>query len=70
MSDTPELYALLVGIDRYHPRSRVPTLRGCVHDVDAMEQLLLRKYGVPTDNIRKLTNEAATHQAIKPFVTF
>ncbi len=65
MSKTPELYALLVGIDRYHPQGRVPHLRGCVNDVDAMVDLLQRKYGVASANIQTLTNEAATHQAIK-----
>lgn len=65
MSNTPELYALLVGIDRYDPRSRVPNLRGCVNDVEAMATLLQRKFGMPAANLRKLLNEAATHQAIK-----
>lgn len=65
MSNTPELYALLVGIDRYDSRSRVPHLRGCVNDVEAMAELLQRKYGLAAANMRKLTNEAATHQAIK-----
>lgn len=65
MSNTPELYALLVGVDRYDPRSRVPNLRGCVNDVEAMAELLQRKYGLAAANLRKLTNEAATHQAIK-----
>ena len=65
MSTAPALYALLVGIDRYDPGSRVPNLRGCVNDVAAMADLLQRSFGVPVDNIRTLTNEAATHQAIK-----
>ena len=65
MSNTPELYALLVGIDRYDPRSRVPNLRGCVNDVEGMATLLQRKFGMPAANMRKLINEAATHQAIK-----
>ncbi|MCE7984845.1 MAG: caspase family protein [Caldilinea sp. CFX5] len=65
MSNTSELYALLVGIDRYDPRSRVPNLRGCVNDVAAIDELLQRTFAVPAANIRQLTNEAATHQAIK-----
>lgn len=65
MSNGSELYALLVGIDRYDPRSRVPNLRGCVNDVTAMADLLQRTFAVPAANIRQLTNEAATHQAIK-----
>ncbi len=65
MSNASELYTLLVGIDRYDPRSRVPNLRGCVNDVAAMADLLQRTFAVPAANIRQLTNEAATHQAIK-----
>jgi len=65
MTNTSELYALLVGIDRYDPRSRVPNLRGCVNDVAAMADLLQRTFAVPAANLRQLTNEAATQQAIK-----
>ncbi len=65
MSKTIELYALLVGIDSYHPQGRVPHLRGCVNDATAMADLLQRKYGVPAANICLLTNEEATHQAIR-----
>lgn len=65
MSKPSELYALLVGIDRYHPQGRVPHLRGCVNDAEAMADLLQRKYGVAAANIHTLINEAATHQAIK-----
>jgi hypothetical protein len=65
MSDSPPLYALLIGIDKYDPRSRVRSLRGCVNDANAIEQLLRNKFGVPAANIRKLTNNQATHAAIK-----
>ncbi len=34
------LYALLVGINEYDKRSRVPTLRGCVNDVNGMAAYL------------------------------
>jgi len=58
------MYALLVGIDQYaHPG--IDDLDGCVNDVDAMEQLLQDKFKVPPTNIKKLTNQQATHQAIK-----
>jgi pimeloyl-ACP methyl ester carboxylesterase len=60
----PAMYALLVGIDDY-ASPRVPDLGGCVNDVDAMEQLLRDKFQVPPENIKKLTNSQATHQAIK-----
>ncbi len=65
MNPTSSFYALLVGIDRYDPRSRVPHLRGCVTDVDMMERVLRDRFGVPAANILRLTNEEATHQAIK-----
>ena len=65
MNDQPAtMYALLVGIDDY-TSSRVPNLGGCVNDVDATEQLLCDKFNVPVENIKKLTNNKATHQAIK-----
>jgi len=65
MNPTPNFYALLVGIDTYDPRSRVPHLRGCVTDVDQMARVLQERFGVPAANILRLTNEEATHQAIK-----
>ena len=65
MNDSSKLFALLVGINKYHPRGGVPTLRGCVADVDAMEQILKQKFGVPQANILKLTNQEATHARIK-----
>ncbi len=58
-------FALLVGIDRYINRQELPTLGGCVNDVSAMEQLLRDLYRVPVDNILKLTDSQATHEAIK-----
>jgi pimeloyl-ACP methyl ester carboxylesterase len=37
---TRNLYALLVGINQYDSRSRVPTLRGCVNDIRGMQAYL------------------------------
>ena len=34
------LYALLVGINQYHPRSHVPHLKGCVNDILGMQAYL------------------------------
>ncbi len=65
MNPTPTFYALLVGIDTYDPRSRVPHLRGCVADVDHMARLLQERFGVLAANILRLTNAEATHQGIK-----
>ena len=58
------MYALLVGIDNY-ANPRVPELGGCVPDVNAMELLLQDRFNVPPENIKKLTDNQATHQAIK-----
>jgi hypothetical protein len=55
---------LLVGIDDY-ASPRVPDLGGCLNDVNAMELLLQDRFNVPPENIRKLTNSHATHQAVK-----
>src|SRR5688572_1753837 len=63
-SEQSPMYALLIGIDQYaHPH--IPDLGGCVNDVNAMEQLLRDKFNVAEENIKKLTNEQATCQAIK-----
>ncbi|RIK40953.1 MAG: hypothetical protein DCC55_13415 [Chloroflexi bacterium] len=65
MNGSPTLFALLIGIDNYDPAGRMRSLRGCVNDVQALEQVLKARYGVPVTNIRTLTNKQAKHQAIK-----
>ena len=52
-------HALLVGIDAY---SRQP-LYGCVNDLDAVQQLLLDRVGIPPDRIRRL---ASPHPDARP----
>ncbi|MCE7939824.1 MAG: caspase family protein, partial [Chloroflexi bacterium CFX6] len=59
----PSVHALLVGIDAY-ASPQVPPLGGCVNDVDAMAQLLEHRFGVPPENIVRLTDGAATRAAI------
>lgn len=59
-----KLFALLVGINEYHAQSRVSSLRGCVNDVDGMENVLKHKYKSLCPSICKLTNEQATWQNI------
>ena len=62
------IYALLVGIDRYAPTSvvSIPTLKGCANDINAIETYLQSQIvGEWTLNQpKKLLNEAATRQAI------
>ncbi|MBD2773306.1 caspase family protein [Iningainema tapete] len=63
-----KIYALLVGIDNYHPDSRgVNSLQGCVNDIEAIETYLHQR--IATDKKwelvqKKLTNDLATRQAI------
>ncbi|WP_182866717.1 caspase family protein [Rhodopirellula sp. JC639] len=56
-------YALLVGIDDYQ-HGGVPDLRGCVNDVHAMKNLLVGTFGFPAQNVRVLTNAAATRAGV------
>ncbi len=58
------IYALLVGIDRY--TSPIPTLKGCENDINAIETYLQSQIaGEWTLNQpKKLINEAATRQGI------
>ncbi|MBE9215872.1 caspase family protein [Plectonema cf. radiosum LEGE 06105] len=63
----PNIYALLVGINEYHPQSGVTSLTGCVNDIEAIESYLHNR--ITTDNdcklvTKKLTNNLATRQGI------
>ena len=70
---TKKIYALLVGIDNYDPRSRgVSSLKGCLNDIESIETYLRKRIAtegkwqlVETSEVPwKLTNELATRQAI------
>jgi hypothetical protein len=56
-------YALLVGIDRYK-NPAIPSLHGCVNDVEAIRRLLLDRFQVPPAHILALTNQQATRAEI------
>jgi hypothetical protein len=69
----PNNYAVLVGINRYkgfirHNGKIVPLHRhrlyGCVNDVEAMQSLLVQRYGFSESNTSVLTDELATREAI------
>lgn len=62
----PNLYALLIGINEYHPASGVTSLDGCVNDVKAVESFLKKHYKdlIPSRGIKKLVNEKATRTKI------
>ncbi|MBF2065968.1 MAG: caspase family protein [Calothrix sp. C42_A2020_038] len=59
------VYALIVGINNYKS-SAIPSLKGCVNDVIAIEEFLKTRFQDSNENlhIRKLINEQATRQAI------
>lgn len=69
-----KIYALLVGIDNYHPQSEVRSLEGCVNDIEAIEKYLevATQHKVSTENEntwelvppKKLINSSATRQAV------
>ena len=60
--ETPK-YALLVGITDYS-RDGLPKLDGCLNDVRDMRQELIDDFGFKPENIRVLTNAAATRDGI------
>ncbi|MCC5634776.1 caspase family protein [Nostoc sp. CHAB 5844] len=69
----PKIYALLVGINNYHPESKgVSSLNGCVNDIEAIETYLRKRIASEknwelVENSKyswKLTNELATRQAV------
>lgn len=60
-----KLYALLIGIDEYHPKNNhIPNLEGCVNDVNALAKLFQDKYYYLDPDIKILTNEDATRDNI------
>lgn len=63
-----KLYALLVGINEYHPKSSVKNLKGCVNDVNAMDAFLKKNYTHLTPDIKQVLNQDATREnLIKKF---
>ena len=70
---TKNIYALLIGIDTYHPASvpAIPPLKGCVNDIKAVEAYLRERTKGGDWNLIEpinvpwiVTNENATRQAI------
>ena len=55
--------AVLVGINNYGVRA--PKLNGCVNDALQIADLLRRRYGFENANLRLLTDERATQDAIR-----
>lgn len=59
-----KLYALLVGINEYHPETSVNHLKGCVNDVNAMRDLLTQQYKNLDPDILPILNADATRENI------
>jgi len=57
-------FALLIGVNTYPDLSRKYQLKGCVNDVELIENLLIRTFRFKPENVRKLTNEKATKKSI------
>jgi Caspase domain len=53
---TPNIHALLIGIDYYKPNRLYPNLKGCVRDINLVEDYLKRTLQIPAERIRKLTS--------------
>jgi len=60
----PKLYALLVGINKYHPRSGVTRLSGCVNDMQSVKQFIKKQYADLTPDCKELINTQATRANI------
>jgi uncharacterized caspase-like protein len=58
----PDFYALLVAIDTYPEGIR--SLAGCVNDLNAIEELLTKRFGGDTLHLLKLTNAEATRDRV------
>jgi Caspase domain/Domain of unknown function (DUF4384) len=54
-------FAVLLGVDRYPHAS----LKGCLTDVERQANLLQQRFGFPSENIVRLTNQAATIDGLK-----
>src|SRR5919206_4097117 len=60
-SEAPKLYALLIGVDCYLPNSLPDgtyylNLKGCVRDIDGVEEFLRNAVGLPAERIFKFTS--------------
>ncbi|MCM3872313.1 MAG: tetratricopeptide repeat protein [Pyrinomonadaceae bacterium] len=66
----PNLYALLIGIDRYTPNklpdgSYYPDLSGCVRDVLQLEEVLKKRWGRKSEHILKLTAPSSAASSVE-----
>ncbi|WP_207681187.1 caspase family protein [Desulfonema magnum] len=64
LSPAPKKYALLIGIDKYGGEEFKP-LQGAKNDVELMKAILTGHFHCKSEDITVLTDEQATHTAIK-----
>lgn len=62
-AEDPHKRALLIGINDYQ-YDDIPDLGGTLNDVAAMRDVLLRRFGFASANIKELTNAGATRDGI------
>ncbi|MEG4580024.1 caspase family protein [Microcoleus sp. MON1_C5] len=53
---TPNIYALLIGIDGYNPNGLYKDLKGCVRDINLVADYLLKTVKIPSERIFRLTS--------------
>jgi hypothetical protein len=53
---TPNIYALLIGIDGYNDNRLYKDLKGCVRDINLVASYLLETVKIPSERIFKLTS--------------
>jgi Caspase domain len=53
---TPNIYALLIGIDYYQPNRLYKNLKGAVRDINLVADYLLKTLKIPSERIFKLTS--------------
>jgi hypothetical protein len=53
---TPNIYALLIGIDYYQPNRLYKSLKGAVRDINLVADYLLKTLKIPSERIFKLTS--------------
>ena len=53
---TLNIHALLIGIDYYKPNRLYKSLKGCVRDINLVDDYLKRTLQIPAERIRKLTS--------------
>ncbi|MGV3483875.1 MAG: caspase family protein [Planctomycetaceae bacterium] len=63
--DSPQRFALLVGVQRYPQLDASEQLRGARNDVHAIAQSLVERFHIPSEHIRILLDEDATAAAIR-----